>query len=265
MIQDFDNLLNEQWPCTIVGVYLSKYLQVPRCALKVFELLTRSAFYTSGKFQGEEDEIIIEHMESQNGKKPDLNYLKAKLDRPRYTIIRRIADLEAPKARKGQKFTVDEYMIIVKHVLGSQIPKDAKEIIKLCDRKKSWKPLESELQRNGTLIGNTWSASIHSTILAHLSGTLNLDWRKNFFQFIIDKKIISLTDIDWNIVKETWPSVPKCNFSCAANSFVRVYGKRGLPLYQNISENLHHMKDSKKASQLKLDLIDEFEKPRNKD
>ena len=96
VIQDFDNLLNEQWPCTIVGVYLSKYLQVPRCALKVFELLTRSAFYTSGKFQEEEDEIIIEHMESQNGKEPDLNYLKAKLNRPRIIISSRIADLKAP-------------------------------------------------------------------------------------------------------------------------------------------------------------------------
>ena len=65
VIHDFDNLLTEQWPCNIVGCYFSKYLEVPRCALKVFELLTRSVLYTSGNFQEEEDEIIIQHIVSQ--------------------------------------------------------------------------------------------------------------------------------------------------------------------------------------------------------
>ena len=194
VLQDFENLLTEQWPCNIIGSYLSKYLEVPRHALKVFELLTRSVLYTSGTFQEEEDEIIIQHMESQNGKEPDLNYLKAKLNRPRIIISLRIADLKAPNVRKGQKFTVDEYMVIIEHVLGSKIPKEANKIIKLFDRKKVWKTLESKLQRNGNNIGHSWSGFIHPTILAHLSGTLNLDWKKNFFQFIIDKKYISLTD-----------------------------------------------------------------------
>ena len=57
----------------------------------------------------------------------------------------------------------------------------------------------------------------------------------------------------------------KSKLANTAVFFVKDHGKTGLPLYQNISENLHHMKDSKKASQLKLDLIDEFEKLRNKD
>ena len=259
VIHDFDNLLTEQWPCNIVGCYLSKYLEVPRCALKVFELLTRSDFYTSGKLQEEEDEIIIQHIESQNGKKPNMNYLKAELNRPRNVIFLRIAELKAPNAKKGQKFTVDEYMEILKHVIGPKIPKETNEIIKLCDRKKSWKTLESKLQRNQHAIGHTWSGFIYPTILAHLNGTLNLDWRKNFFQFIIDKKYVSVTDIDWNIVKETWPSTPKCKFSKVAISFVQHHGKRGQSLYQNISENLHKMKGSKKPSRIKLDLINEFE------
>ena len=78
-------------------------------------------------------------------------------------------------------------------------------------------------------------------------------------------KYISLTDIDWNVVKETWPSVSKQNLSNTSDRFVVKHGKRGLPLYQNISENLHLMKDCTKASQIKLDLINEFEKLRNKE
>ena len=93
----------------------------------------------------------------------------------------------------------------------------------------------------------------------------NLYWRKNFFQFIIEKKYVSVTDIDWNVVKDSWPSISKRNLTVAAKCFVNSHGKNGVPLYQNISENLHHMRDCKKASQIKLDFINEFEKLRNKD
>ena len=68
---------------------LSKYLEVPRHALKVFEILTRAVLYTYGSFQIEEDEFIIEHMDSQNGNY-DLNFLKKHLSRPRYLIYERI-------------------------------------------------------------------------------------------------------------------------------------------------------------------------------
>ena len=53
VLQDFGNLMTLQWPCIIVGCYLSKYLAVPRAPLKVFELLMLSCFYTTGKiFRG---------------------------------------------------------------------------------------------------------------------------------------------------------------------------------------------------------------------
>ena len=51
LIQDFDNLLTEQWPCSIVGMYVSKYLTEPRHALKVYDLLSRSVKQVSEKVQ----------------------------------------------------------------------------------------------------------------------------------------------------------------------------------------------------------------------
>ena len=49
LIQDFDSLLTEQWPCSMVGMYVSKYLKEPRHALKVFELLSGSVKQISEK------------------------------------------------------------------------------------------------------------------------------------------------------------------------------------------------------------------------
>ena len=55
LIQDFDDLLTEQWPCSIVGMFVSKYLTEPRHALKVYDLLSRSVkrfFEKVQKFNG---------------------------------------------------------------------------------------------------------------------------------------------------------------------------------------------------------------------
>ena len=49
LIQDFNSLLTEQWPCSMVGMYVSKYLKEPRHALKVFELLSGSVKQISEK------------------------------------------------------------------------------------------------------------------------------------------------------------------------------------------------------------------------
>ena len=55
----------------------------------MFEILTRAVLYTYGSFQIEEDEFIIEHMDSKNGSY-NLNFLKKHLSRPRYLIYERI-------------------------------------------------------------------------------------------------------------------------------------------------------------------------------
>ena len=51
LIQDFDNLLTDQWPCSIIGMYVSKYLTEPRHALKVYDMLSRSVKLVFEKVQ----------------------------------------------------------------------------------------------------------------------------------------------------------------------------------------------------------------------
>ena len=204
-------------------------------------------------------------MESRNGNY-DLEYLKAHLKRPRGTIYCRIhKNLKHPEFKKGQKFTLNEDMIILQHVLGTKIPKEANKIIKICNEKKSWKVLEPKLSRQTATISFRWSDYIYPTILAYLSGTMNLKWKKDFFQFIIDNKYASVLDIDQNIVKDKWPSIPFSKLTNVANHFSRSHGNNGIPLYQNIAENLYVMRENRKVPQAKLDLIDALEKLRNDD
>ena len=83
------------------------------------------------------------------------------------------------------------------------------EIKRICAGKKSWKDLETKLQRPSNTIGLRWSRFIHPTIVSYLIGTVNLQWKKGFLQFIIDKKYVSSSDIEWNTVLKKWPCCTK--------------------------------------------------------
>jgi hypothetical protein len=188
------------------------------------------------------------------------------LKRPRGVIYRRIEKhLKHPGFIRGQKFTLNEDITILQHVLGIKIPKEANEIMKICNEKKSWKDLGPKLNRPVDSIGLRWSHYIYPTILSYLSGTMNLQWKKEFFQFIIDNKYVSVSDIDQNIAKEKWPSVPFNKLTRNAKQFSSNHGNNRTPLYQNIAENLYVMRENRKVPQAKLDLIDAFEKLRNDD
>ena len=107
-----------------------------------------------------------------------------------------------------------------------------------------------------------WARFIHPTILAHLSGTTNLEWRRPFFQWVNDNKWISVTDIDWAVAQEKWPSVPHRKLSQSAIEFSTHHGKKEVPLYKNLEENMHRMRSSMPKS--KRDLTDAYDKLRNK-
>ena len=85
-----------------------------------------------------------------------------------------------------------------------------------------------------------------------------MEWKNDYFQFIIKNKYVSITDIDWNLASKIWPSVPKAKLADAAKVFSSKHGKKGAPLYQNIAENLHRMKTNLSVSKEKRDLIDAF-------
>merc|ERR1712051_1136293 len=97
---------------------------------------------------------------------------------------------------------------------------------------------------------------------SYLSGTLKLQWKKNFLQFIVDSKIVSVTNIDWNVVLEKWPFCTKVLLTRFVSCFSKTHGNKGVPLYKNIAENLHRQAGHEKIEipQAKLDIIDAFEK-----
>ena len=258
LLQDFENFsYEEQWTRSLLGCYLSKYLDTPRLPLKVFEQLTRSILYKSGRFSKSDNDLILQHIELNDGNF-DLDYLKLKLMRPRYVIYTRIQEQILKPNLKSDNFTIDEDIMIVKHVFNNKIPTGIDEIKRLCTQRKTWKSLVPEIQRKQDTIQRRWSRVIYPRILAHLHGTVYLDWKREFFQYIIDNKLVGVTDIDKKIVEERWPSVPYPKLTQNATK-VFYHGKRGVPLHQFISENIHSLKPYNPSKET-LDFIDAFRK-----
>ena len=136
------------------------------------------------------------------------------------------------------------------------------EIKKKCAGMKAWKPLESTLQRTAHTIALRWSRMIYPSILSYLSNTVNLQWKEPLLRYIIENKVSSIPDLDWNIVLEKWPSCTKQLLQETLTN-ANYLGDKGVALYQNLSNNLHRMKMEQKVSQSKLKLIYAFDKLRN--
>ena len=65
--------------------------------------------------------------------------------------------------------------------------------------------------------------------------------KENFFQFIIDKKYISVTDINWSVVTEKWPSISKTSLSEAARGFQNNHGKKGTENHKHTYKNIEYL------------------------
>ena len=87
---------------------------------------------------------------------------------------------------------------------------------------------------------------------------MNLEWRRSFYQWVIDNEYIGITDIDWAVAQEKWPSVPKLKLAKSADEFSKNNGKKDVPLYKNLEENMHRIK-SRQVSQEKWDLTEAYD------
>ena len=212
-----------------------------------------------GRFSNAEDDFILKHIESNNGMY-DLDYLKHKLMRPNDVIYPRIEFLSGnPSPKSVDKFTLGEDIMITKYVFNNKIPKGIDEIKEIGSKRTSWKRLEPSIRRERTVIANRWNKIIYPRILAHLNGRVYSDWKKEFFQYIIDNKFISATDIDEKYIEEKWGFIPKRKLIVTATDFAKKHRKKDVPLYQHISENIHRYRPST-PSQETLDFIEAFKK-----
>ena len=155
---------------------------------------------------------------------------------------------------------MQEDLAILEHVIGDNpMPCNVQEMKNLHAQKQSFIILESSMKRNSQGIHQRWTKIILPTILKHLDGASNLQWRTSFLQHIVDSKLTSITEMNWTFALERWEFETKGSLISLCNGIVQAYGKKGVPLYKTIEENMYRYKGESKMSKHKKDLIAAFD------
>ena len=104
-----------------------------------------------------------------------------------------------------------------------------------------------------------WGEFIKPTLLAYFLSALKVPWRKDFYKYIVEKKIVAVMDIDWNEVRQKWPFTTKTQIQSIISSSFQ--GRHG-PLYETVQEMLPNLALTERNHVLKkkLAFIDAFEK-----
>jgi hypothetical protein len=227
------------WPMGIVGCYLAKYLEAPRHAVKVCEFVVNNTLYNSGRFTKDEDVLIRELMHDENNVKK----LSDLLNRPQNGIAMRIDTLK--KCRHvWAKFILAEDQIILKHALADTTICSVQDMINV-KAKQHWSVLEDELGRTQLSIARRWKGFIQPTLIFYLGGQHgNESWKREFLKFVMDSKVNSAADIDWNLAKEKWPLCTRdlMNRALVCSSIQKE--NNGLPLHERIAKNFHKVKSN---------------------
>ena len=214
----------------------------------------------------EEDEFIMDHIQSMNGEY-DMDLLQSHLNRPKHAIAERISNhlMSKSSTTKGTRkgFTKEDDRIIMVHAFGNNIPEKVQDIKNICEERISWLVLMSKLNRKSNSISVRWNKIIAPTILSHLNGTVALNWKKTFLQYVANLKVVSTSQIDFNLARKKWPSETTSSLIGLCGNFDANYGKPSDPLYKTINENLCRYQPKSKVPQYKLDIIDMFESLRN--
>ena len=148
---------------------------------------------------------------------------------------------------------IHEDLAILDQVIKGKIPKSFEEFKKVCQNRMSWNNSDKKLNRPHVSMCQRWLSFIQPTILAHLCGMSQFQWKKDFFQYVMDSKALSVSDINWAEACEKWPFCTEHSMHMAS---VMV---KGQPLLKSIIPKLKSAKFPDSYFQRRIALIEAFE------
>ena len=99
---------------------------------------------------------------------------------------------------------------------------------------KDFQPLVKVLQRGEHAIYNHYHGILLPILLGNIYGTLNMHWEDEFFKsYIIDQKIESISDVNWDFVLKEKPFLTKHQISLTLANAAK--GQLQGPLYKQIA------------------------------
>ena len=170
------------------------------------------------------------------------------IHRSKHALLSQIKSLvdEKDKANSGA-FTLHEDIYIMSHVLCGKKPLKVEEFKQISDHATGWKHLASSLDRSIRSCNSRWRGVLEPAILCHFYGVMDVDSRKDFFQFLIDAKVVAAANIEWDKVLAKFPWCTRAYLNhFLSHCTYNLKKTPDLPLHELVSNHLSVMRSTHK-------------------
>jgi len=225
------------WIQKLLGAYLSQGFVHHRCSYQFYTKLIGLKM-RKGSFDEEEKEKLLEFDKKHSGKPTakDWKQLALEMDRLSHHLQNQLKYLKESKdvsqTLKKSWYTLEDEFKILSYLNENFEIGNSDELKSLSN--KDFKPLVKVLQRGEFSIYNHYHGILLPILLGNLYGTLNMHWEDEFFKsYIIDQKVESISDVNWDFVLKEKPFLTRKQISVVLNHARRdeVEG----PLYEQIA------------------------------
>jgi len=237
------NLLRQN----VLGIYLSRGLPYVRLGAEVFNRAV-ALFYLSndGQYTEEENNIILNTVESFGTGLSTWQKLADLLKRRKPSnISKHYILLTKAKGMNSGKWTESDFKTFFDHVFNTANESKMTGVEYILNLPNST-ILEAAklLRRIDFYVLQQWNVTIRPILLAYHKGTLHTEWRREFLQYLLNRKVISVQDINWDEAKVHFPDHTTPSLERALLSIRRQSTFGSQPLYKSIQDYLPKLKNS---------------------
>ena len=178
----------------IVGYFLAQGLPDIRLATEVIQRARIILCARKGKFTAEEDTTILQFVEKEGKKWPELAGLLA---RTVPNVVKRRYEVLTGGNTVSGHYTMKEDKIILREVFAvhRDILEDDGTVME-----EDWRMIGGKIERYYASVYGHWKYVLKPMLLRHHAGTAHVDIREALINYLVEKNMKYAQDVDWEEV-----------------------------------------------------------------
>jgi hypothetical protein len=235
----------------VLGCFLGQDLpHVRHCADVFYHVCSLLNPLKSGKFSNEENHIILEEAKKFGACLSTWKNVTLKLNRKCVnTIAKKYTALTKGQSLFTGLWSLTEDEVLLESLFCGRKNAGIEEIKSLAY--KDFELCSEKLNRSKQNVSDHWRHILMPILLSYHYGTLHQPWRRDFFEYLIEKKVAGVQDIDYLEASSFFPEQSAISFVNSISCFAKKQSKEKKPLFQIIEENLHSFKDPQETERVR--------------
>jgi hypothetical protein len=252
----------------VLGCYLAQNLPYIRHGSDVFQRAVAVLYpCNEGRYTKEEDELILKEADKLGANQKTWVRLAALFNRRKASnIAKRHQVLKKGKENNIGKWSVEDYRLFFNYVFKERNPGKEAGVDFINSIKNSVIMASGEvLNRIPDRVYSHWYGYVKPLLLSYHCGSLHTEWKFRFFDYLIEKKVASSHDINWEEAKAEFPNQSAHSLGASFRDVRRTERYNGMPLYlaiQDFKEKIKHHNVRQSSKDFKEKIVFLYDKAR---